>query len=131
MLNVIDKIEEIAKRNTITGIIGWFKDYQSERYPSYCLEPLNQNISREFVGSDTNSPNLKLYYIEDFVNSNYNVSSRDFFERAEVIIKELENDKTFGGLVSQFNMKVKYGARKVKNGMENVCEILIDIDEIL
>lgn len=131
MLSVMDKIEEILKKHTKVGIVGWFKDYQPERYPSHCLQPINQNITREYVGSGTNSPSFKVYYIESFINSDYNSSSREFFEKSENLIRDLEIDNTLGGLVSQFDLKVKYNTRKTSNGMENICEILIDIDEIL
>ncbi len=131
MLKVIDKIESIIKSYAQVGIVGWFKDYQPERYPSYCIEPQSQSISREFVGSSIDSPKLKVCYIEEFVNSDYNTSSRAFYEKAEGIVKTLKANDTLDGLVSQFDMKIKYFTRRNKSSVENVCEILIDIDEIL
>ncbi len=131
MIKVLDKVEEIVKKHTKVGIVGWFKDYQPERYPSHCLEPISQSITREFVGSVINSPSFKIYYIENFINSDYNSSSRGFFERSEKLIYDLKRNSTLGGLVSQFDLKIKYDVRKVKSGKENICEILVDIDEIL
>ncbi len=131
MINVIEKIEEIISPKATTGIIGWFKEYKPTKYPAYCVQPIDNKTEHETVGYIKENPSLKLFYIENFPNSDYNTNSKNFFIRCSEIETLLKLNKTLDGLVSKFSMKSRYYTRNSSIGKENVMEISINIDEIM
>lgn len=131
MIEIIDKLEELIKTHASNGIVGWIKHYKPTRYPAYCIEPNSNSIEHEYVDEVKESPVLKLCYIENFVNADYNADSKAFFQTCSDIESVFKNNKTLDNLVSEFKMKTKYSTRQGGKGLENVMEISLSIDEIM